>query len=250
MDKLKRGASLSLNRINRLVFDSYVLASWTGKKHILCLGDSHIRVFRYLSKYRCPPNCHFDVVSVVGATAQGAVNPNSKTNALSIFRQRLYNIKSWQYIFLQLGEVDCGFVIWYRANKYGNSVQSQLNRSIDNYCLFLREVQAKVGDKVFVLSAPLPTIQDNQSWGNVANARKEVNASQRERTNLTMQYNQKLMLKCQSLGINFLDITSEQIDSEKGVIKDKFINHDRLDHHLNNDEYSKLILKKIKNITS
>lgn len=245
MKKIKKDVSRFLYQVNRLPFNSQFLSNLTQRKHILCLGDSHTRVFRYISKHQKEHRFRFDVVSVIGATAQGASNPNSKTNALAIFRKRLKTIKPWQYVFLQLGEVDCGFVIWYRANKYGDDIQSQLQRSINNYCKFIEEVRTKIGEKIFVLSAPLPTIQDNQSWGDIANARKEVKASLRERTNLTIQYNQILMAKCRNLNVRFLDVSSAQLDTETGVICSRFINHNRLDHHLDNREYSNLILREM-----
>ena len=51
------------------------------KKSILVLGDSHTGVFNHINKKRLMPDVEFKVVTVGGATAQGACNPNSKTNA-------------------------------------------------------------------------------------------------------------------------------------------------------------------------
>ena len=51
---------------------------------------------------------------VTGSSAQGVVNPNSKTNALPIFRDILSkNAESHTHCMTMLGEVDCGHVIWY-----------------------------------------------------------------------------------------------------------------------------------------
>ena len=55
--------------------------------NILVFGDSHIDVFRYTNNKQ--KNHKFYTLEVPGATAQGAVNPNSKTNALQIFSQFL-----------------------------------------------------------------------------------------------------------------------------------------------------------------
>ena len=53
---------------------------------ILVLGDSHSEVFRFIDTedkdYFFPYIC-----TVAGATAQGAVNMNSKTNALRVFNE-------------------------------------------------------------------------------------------------------------------------------------------------------------------
>ena len=53
---------------------------------ILCCGDSHTRVFDYCNSRQ--NEFVFDVCVVSGATAQGAVNPNSKTDALNIFEKK------------------------------------------------------------------------------------------------------------------------------------------------------------------
>lgn len=54
---------------------------------ILCCGDSHTSVFNYCNSRQ--NDFVFDVCEVGGATAQGAVNPNSRTNALNIFSKRI-----------------------------------------------------------------------------------------------------------------------------------------------------------------
>ena len=50
---------------------------------ILCCGDSHAEVFNYCNSRQ--NKFVFDVCIVGGA--QGAVNPNSKTDALNIFEK-------------------------------------------------------------------------------------------------------------------------------------------------------------------
>jgi hypothetical protein len=56
----------------------------------------------------------FDVCIVGGATAQGAVNPNSKTDALAIFQKKIKYTNA-DNILIMLGEVDCGYLIWVRS---------------------------------------------------------------------------------------------------------------------------------------
>ena len=254
MIRFKQIISKMLQQYNRILFNSRWIAERNSEKHVLCLGDSHTRVFRYIAKHSLAKRekmpLRFDVVSVVGATAQGIANPNSKTNAFAIFRRRLSSVKSWQYVFLLLGEVDCGFVIWYRAQKYEENIQTQLTYSVDNYCNFIQQVKATVGTNVFVISAPLPTIADNQAMGEVANARKEVKATQSERSDLTIEFNRLLRERCHTLGVGFIDVTSAQRDPSNGLIHQRFINPDGLDHHLNNAEYSHLILKEIRQVLS
>ncbi len=93
---------------------------------ILVLGDSHCDIFRYCNIKQ--NDIYFDVHNVGGATAQGSVNPNSNTNALNIFRNKIHKINKtdYKYVIINLGEVDCGFVIWYRKKKYNISTEEQL----------------------------------------------------------------------------------------------------------------------------
>lgn len=52
---------------------------------ILCCSDSHAGVFNYCNSKQ---NMFvFDVCIVGGATAQGAVNPNGKADALKIYEK-------------------------------------------------------------------------------------------------------------------------------------------------------------------
>ena len=72
-------------------------------KNIIVCGDSHTGVFRFMNNKQ--KNIHFDVCEVGGATAQGMVNPNSKTNALPIFINKIKKKKA-DKIIIMLGEVD------------------------------------------------------------------------------------------------------------------------------------------------
>lgn len=207
----------------------------------MCLGDSHIRVFNFMERRKTLKGVWFNVVVVGGATAQGMVNPNSRTNALSIFSDRIGRAKPWQILVFQIGEVDCGFVIWYRSEKYGMSVHSQLERSIANYISFLLDVRSKGFHEICVLSAPLPTIMDGQAWGDVANARREVTASQLKRTELTLLYNTMLKKSCEENEIAFLDTSDHLLEKNTGLISEKFISQNNADHHLSNREYAEVI---------
>jgi len=69
-------------------------------------------------------------------------------------------------VVVMLGEVDTGFVIWYRAARSGASVDDMLARALANYERFLTEIAARFN--VICISTPLPTIQDGAVGGEVA----------------------------------------------------------------------------------
>src|SRR6185369_4540208 len=104
-----------------------------------------------------------------------------KTKATTQYQLALQSHRPTQVVTL-LGEVDTGFVIWYRAKKYQQPVESMLSLAVSNYGRLLDACRERA--PVIVVSAPLPTIRDGQDWGEIANLRREVDASLKERTDL------------------------------------------------------------------
>jgi hypothetical protein len=219
-----------------------------GKKILYCFGDSHAKMFRFLDQNdylsQTLIRCHI----VGGATAMGMVNPNSKTNALNIFRERIKHISPYDYLLIMLGEVDCGFVIWYRAAKYKVSVETQLAQSLSNYRVFINELIADRQTRLIICSAPIPTIFDDAPRGEIAHARREVTATLEARTNLTLQYNGALKRICQEQDLHFLDFSTEILDVQTGVINKAFLNRDPLDHHLEPSTIAPFLTEKLQRI--
>lgn len=99
-----------------------------------------------------------DFCIVPGATAVGLRNPNSITDALNIFRCVVEKSSKSSYVLIHLGEVDCGFVIWWRAKRYGESIQKQVKESLIVYQDFIRELSSIGYEKICIAGASLPTI--------------------------------------------------------------------------------------------
>lgn len=198
----------------------------------LFLGDSHIGYFRRAVQMIGLQPRQDQFCEVGGATAVGMRNPNSATNALQIFRGFLQHKSRQSTLVLQLGEVDCGFVIWYRAQKYSEPVEDQLRQSIAAYLGFVFELQYAGFRDIVITGATLPTIQDGQDWGDVANKRRDVTASLQQRTQLTLDYNRVLQSKSRDFGLPYLDITADIIDPATGTVRRDCLNPDPRDHHL------------------
>ena len=220
-----------------------------NKKNILVFGDSHSRVFKYCNAISNKFNFNVNIIS--GATAQGAVNPNNKSHSLKIIRNQLKNINrdDYDYVMIMLGEVDCGFVIWYRAEKHNISIDDQLNTSVTNLFKFVNdELYMFNQNNIIILGANLPTIKDNTNKNFLSGARSEVNATILERTQITIKYNALLSHNCKSKKYNYIDIVNETINKRTNIIKDKFLNNDPYDHHLSSEITSKIWLKKLNKI--
>jgi glycosyltransferase involved in cell wall biosynthesis len=230
--------------LHRKLLKKQIIKKITGKKNILVIGDSHAEVFfekKISSEFK---KYQFTVVSVGGATISGLANPNSATQAMPIFRQHYYNLKP-DIIITLLGEVDTGFVMWHKATRKNKLIAEVLQESIRHYSDLLKEFT--VPEQAIVISAPLPTIKDGQDWGEIANARKDIDATQKERTDLTIQFNQLMSLLCEEKGLLNVNLDSECL-SNKGLVRDELLNINKNDHHYDMDKYAGLIAKHIKKL--
>lgn len=161
-------------------------------------------------------------------------NPNSQTNALPIFREALLPKRIRTVPVVHLGEVDCGFVIWWRASRYGDDVVGQLNESVRAYMTFVDQLLDAGYPTVVITCSDLPTIDDNDVSA-VAKLRREVTATLIERTDLTIVYNNALRREAHSRNLPWIDLTNEWLDPDRGVVKREYLSNDPLDHHMNAD---------------
>jgi hypothetical protein len=83
-----------------------------------------------------------------------------------------------------LGEIETGFVIWYRAEKNDCSVSVSPELMVSSCDDFRLSISA--GTQIVVVNARLPTIQD---LCEVASLRRAVTVTQIERTKLTLELN-------------------------------------------------------------
>ncbi len=219
----------------------------TGRRRqVLFLGDSHVKYFeRAVHLHILSPGRRYRPCIVGGATAVGLRNPNSATDALNYFRKFLRKHPAKAIAVFHMGEVDCGFVIWHRAQRLGESIDTQVEESLAAYMDFVDEVIGTHGHEAIMTAATVPTIPDGHIWGDVATKRKEVTASLAERTALTRRYNEELAQRCKARGIPFLDITAEVIDPHTGVVSTALMNSDPKDHHLEYEPMARLWAAKL-----
>lgn len=213
-----------------------------NKRKILVIGDSHALIFNHPAWRETTPFADWDVVSVGGATLSGLTNPHSQTQAMPIFEEALHKRETDALVF-QLGEVDFGFVIHYRAEKKEVSIDEAFQKAVDNYQRLLIKA-ATVSSDIFVLSTCLPTIKDGQIFGNVANLRKEIHATQYERTALTVRFNGLMERWCKENEICFIN-TDQDVLCAKGVIDERFLHTDKADHHYEPQNYIELLRHKL-----
>ena len=210
---------------------------------MLVLGDSHTLVFKHDLFRLAFPLTRFEVCSVGGATVSGLENPNSKTQALQTFHAALERVPTGTKTILMLGEVDTGFVIWYRAKKYNDSVECMLEQATANYVKFIDQVAQKCSP--IVVSTPLPTIRDGENFGEVANQRKAVTSSQQERTALTVHFNQMVEAYCEKNRVPFLNL-DEVSSGRDGLVLSTLLNPDESNHHYKSLAHAQMMIPRLR----
>lgn len=215
-----------------------------GISVIYCLGDSHTDMFVRLDNAEAMKKTRFRCCAVAGATAMGVRNPNSKSNAKARFDGFLDRTPAGGTVLVCLGEVDCGFVIWHRALRHGTPVEAQLEQALSNYRMLVEQIESR-GRDVILCSAPLPTIRDGQDWGEVANLRREVTATLRERTDLTLRFNGALREMAAGGRRRYLDLQTPTLDPATGLVRADLINPDKLDHHLSPQAVTPVLVRAL-----
>lgn len=212
---------------------------------ILVMGDSHVQAF---DAYK-GTDYAFKVAMVNGATARGAINPNTKTNALNIFKEVLQNEKA-ERVIINLGEVDCGYLIWYKHKFEGLTVESQMEESLFRLSLFIQNevLQYYRPDQIILMAATLPTIDDNADKRFLFGARKDIDATLEQRMELTLKYNSRLADLAAEMSYQLIDITSDTLDPLTNRVKHRFLNKKKWDHHLNPDAAIEVIIEQLKQL--
>lgn len=194
---------------------------------IMVIGDSHTEVFEgYIGK-----DYIFEQVRCHGATARGAISPITKTDSLKIFRNGLAT-KEANRVIIELGEVDCGYLLWMKNKQTGEPLLDLMNESIDRLIKFVEEeVYQYFGpEDVIMMSVIPPIVEDMTDKRFLDGNRGGVNPSLAERRSLTRMWNKRLARECSARGWKNLNI-NPKITTGEEVIQ-QFRNPNPWDHHL------------------
>jgi hypothetical protein len=213
-------------------------------KVIKVIGDSHTSIFDGYTG----DEYFFDQTRVHGATARGSANPKTKTNSLELFREGLKDKKA-DKVIVGLGEVDCGYIIWWQNKFKQKSLEDALNESMDGLFKFVKEEVESIykADEIVIMAVIPPVIEDNTNSKFLEGRRAEVNPSIDERLALTNLWNTKLAKRCKDLGYHCINMNSELLDENRRV-KKEYRNPDQWNHHLWESSTIQVALNKLKDI--
>lgn len=214
-------------------------------RKVLVLGDSHSLVFQHSGIFKKVFNTYeWDVLAIIGATISGIENPNSKTKALPKFIDKLSESRR-DIAILQLDEVDMGFVAWFRAEKYDESIEEIKRQTLNKYIGFINIVKQHC-DRVIVISSPLPTIPDEGVVGDVANQRSSIKTSQKDRTMLTLEFNREMEKYSTEHSFEYMNLDTQSL-GDTGLVDRRLVNATKSDHHYDKKVYAKLLVDNLKN---
>lgn len=217
------------------------------KKVVLCVGDSHSEIFSYSKLNLEFHSTIFFSYAVNGATATGIRNPVSKTNARNKILFYLKMIPRSVNIFTSFGEVDCGFLFWYKNQKYKLKLETQVEKAFGNYVKFINYVK-KIGfNSIGIYNIPLPTLDYYNPVTYKWSLRKLVKVNIENRANVTSNFNKKLKLLCKDNGYKFIDTNKTIFNRNKRRVYEKYINKDMNDHHIKYCTAYKVLIKELKN---
>jgi len=216
-------------------------------RHVLVMGDSHVRVFEHTWFAFSMPRVHFDIEYVPGATAIGIDNRHSITSALSRFIDTLAQ-SHHDWILLNLGEVDTAYSLWKLADFRSCSIEELLEEAVSHYCDFITDVRA--AHRVAVLSAPLPTLADQAApQDETAAVRQQVAATQRQRTDLALEFNARIKAFCDAHDVPYLDSSAEAQGAD-GLVKRSWLSRRGFDHHYARWPYARCLARQLRVLLS
>lgn len=226
---------------------AYSVASRTGRRILLCVGDSHCGVFDTVRHRRLLRRTVLNVLPIDGATAHGMANPHSKTKALVTFERLLARAPADAPVLICLGEVDCGYLLWHRSQTAGSDVRHEAAASVETYRALVARWRDD-GRRVLVTSVPLPTIDDLARWKGLQGARGSIRADIRQRTELTRWYTAQLRTWAAAHGCEMVDYEDDITDPATGLVAPQFVHPNPYDHHLNHDRLAPLLADKLRGL--
>ena len=210
---------------------------------VLVLGDSHVRVFEHWWFMWALPHVRWHIHYVPGGTAVGLPNAGAQTQARRRFEQALAEVPH-DLVLLNLGEVDTGYNLWARAATTGAEPHALMLQAAGRYLDFIAEISAR--HRLVVIGAPLPTLPDDFTPGDeVGTTRKQVARSQRDRTAMTIAFNDEVAARCAETGVPHLDDRAASL-GPGGVVRPEWQHPGRHDHHYDRKAYARWLSKALR----
>lgn len=209
-------------------------------RRVLVLGDSHSGIFEYGFDHGFLAPHWINCEIVGGATAYGLNNDTSITGAWQKCVSALKRYSRFDVVVIMLGECDCSYALWKKAEKLGVTP----NDLIGHAMLGIRRLVALASQgrrlcDIVLVGSILPTIEDHMAKNQAIELRREITATQLERTRLVLDYNRALSQLSRELGVRYFDLTEQTVDQQTGLLNCHFSAAPD-DHHISHVAAGKL----------
>lgn len=202
---------------------------------IHCIGDSHTRAYRYARHHL--RRALLTTTVVRGATAWGLLSPNSRSQARSIFSDRLGRIHDDDIVVMHVGEVDVGVAMWRMAAARRRDPLELASIAQDRLFEFLVQ---HPHDRVIVSAVTPPTVLDYSIRDSTFDERFGLDVPWQERFDLTREWNQMLAQRCDRAGVVYLDCFRPVLLAD-GHVKPEFRPASPANHHLDERSFGRLL---------
>lgn len=203
-----------------------------GGRRILVIGDSHGGVFEYCFDHDLLTPHLVNCEIVAGATAYGLNNDQSATGAWQKFTAALERFSRFDVVVIVLGECDCSYALWKKAESLHLPPAELIPRSLQG----IRRLVARVGQnqavrRIVLVGASLPSIEDGMLAVQENLLRREIAATQKERTALVLEFNRRLAELAAELNVGYFDLTGQTMNLQTGLLDRRYAAGGD-DHHL------------------
>lgn len=217
-------------------------------RRILVIGDSHGGIFEYcFDRGLLSPhwlNCEI----VAGATAYGLNNDHAATGAWHKFSAALERFSRFDVVVIVLGECDCSYALWKKAESCSIVPTKLIAHSLRGISRLVAKISSSpCVRRIILVGACLPSIEDRMASSQENVLRREIAATQRERTNLVLEYNRRLAGLAEELGVKYFDLTDETMDKQTGLLSRSYAAGPD-DHHLSHSASGLLWTKALQGV--
>lgn len=205
------------------------------KTSLFFIGDSHTNIWKYIKRNNFLP-LNIDIIAVKGIpskTAQGLAKEKNKR----LFLDSIFAVEQVDYLVINFGEVDCAFAIWSRMEKFGTTKDKEITYAVKQIENIAKMATSKNTKNIILLSPIIPLVKSYEDNGyrrkdntNKATAnqarekRRTVKASQKERTDLVLAFEEELKQMAEKNNFSFITINDILLDKKTKVVKLKFTN--------------------------
>lgn len=198
-----------------------------------CVGDSHVRVYRHVRSRMS--NVALTTTVVRGATAYGILNSMSNSGASQRIEYSVRNTPEGQPVLLQLGEVDCGSLLWRLGERRNVAPVALLETAQERYFRFVDDLDRH---PMIISGVTPPTVDDYTLYQGDSNPRYGLTASWNARLQLARTWNSRVSAWCADEGHVYLDVLEPFLTTDGAAVRQALLPYSPSDHHLDSGQFA------------